>query len=219
MSEHDEQAALVQMCRLHEGQYMNTKVCSKCGTELPATTDNFAPHKLGKYGVSAECRPCLRLRYADYRRRNMKKISANARNYHKAHPEWSKQTKKRWYEKYKDDVIQKTRQYRKDNPDYWRAGQRHWAAKYANRRARRLNAGGRIGKYDVLEKYIRQRGLCFYCNCDVSTGFHIDHYIPLSKGGTNDPSNIVIACPSCNLEKGDKFPDQFKRVARATSAN
>lgn len=38
----------------------------------------------------------------------------------------------------------------------------------------------------------------------VMTGFEFDHLFPESKGGAADPSNIVIACRSCNRAKKDK---------------
>lgn len=31
---------------------------------------------------------------------------------------------------------------------------------------------------------------------------HIDHIIPLAKGGTNSPENLAAACEQCNLGKG-----------------
>lgn len=30
---------------------------------------------------------------------------------------------------------------------------------------------------------------------------HIDHVIPLCKGGTDDLGNLVVACADCNLRK------------------
>ncbi|MBZ5623051.1 MAG: HNH endonuclease [Acidobacteriia bacterium] len=38
----------------------------------------------------------------------------------------------------------------------------------------------------------------------------IDHYIPLSKGGTNFPDNIVLACWPCNNRKRAKLPSEFR---------
>jgi hypothetical protein len=32
----------------------------------------------------------------------------------------------------------------------------------------------------------------------------IEHVIPLAKGGSNDQSNLWLACPLCNRFKGDK---------------
>jgi len=32
--------------------------------------------------------------------------------------------------------------------------------------------------------------------------FHIEHIIPLARGGPTEESNLALACPSCNLQKG-----------------
>jgi hypothetical protein len=45
---------------------------------------------------------------------------------------------------------------------------------------------------------------CEYCHLptrgQVAT-FPIDHIIPRSQGGTNDPSNLALTCPHCNAYK------------------
>ena len=90
------------------------------------------------------------------------------------------------------------------------------------RRARKLGATGTFSAADVHARWEWQKGLCFYCSAKLngekmprdenssSLGkFHADHYIPLSKGGTNAADNIVLTCPTCNLRKGCKDPEVF----------
>jgi len=80
-------------------------------------------------------------------------------------------------------------------------------AKAANRRrrARLKNCEGTHTAQDILLQYKRQNGKCYYCQTNVSKNYHIDHIVPLSRGGSNNPSNLVIACPHCNMSKGKKF--------------
>ena len=33
----------------------------------------------------------------------------------------------------------------------------------------------------------------------------VDHVTPSSRGGSNDPSNLVVSCGPCNWSKGDKM--------------
>ena len=35
-----------------------------------------------------------------------------------------------------------------------------------------------------------------------------DHLIPLSRGGTNEWTNVVTACSSCNTRKGNRLPGE-----------
>ncbi|WP_371930116.1 HNH endonuclease [Bradyrhizobium sp. CCGUVB1N3] len=55
-----------------------------------------------------------------------------------------------------------------------------------------------------------QDGHCFYCAADLSaTAWTVDHLIPLIRGGSDGPENIVVACPSCNFRKADRTPEEF----------
>lgn len=53
----------------------------------------------------------------------------------------------------------------------------------------------------------RDHGRCVTCMCDLSgllstdRRLHFDHIVPLSRGGSNDPSNFQLLCESCNLKK------------------
>lgn len=35
-------------------------------------------------------------------------------------------------------------------------------------------------------------------------GLHVDHIRPVSRGGTNDPDNLRLLCPRCNLSRGNR---------------
>ena len=44
---------------------------------------------------------------------------------------------------------------------------------------------------------------CAYCG-DRPSFLTIDHVIPRSQNGTNDPNNLLPACKNCNESKGSK---------------
>lgn len=52
----------------------------------------------------------------------------------------------------------------------------------------------------------RDGRMCFWCGCDADT---VDHIIPVAKGGTDDPDNLVACCRRCNFSKRDKLPEEF----------
>ena len=49
--------------------------------------------------------------------------------------------------------------------------------------------------------------------------FSEDHYIPLSKGGSNEPENIKPSCARCNRLKSDTLPEIFDWFARIVLVN
>lgn len=60
-------------------------------------------------------------------------------------------------------------------------------------------------------------GRCTYCSVKLNPfdrlapdGFHIDHVIPRSRGGSNDFENLTPACRDCNLDKSDRTPEEWR---------
>jgi 5-methylcytosine-specific restriction endonuclease McrA len=95
-----------------------------------------------------------------------------------------------------------SRAYHKANPDKHAAVQR-------KRRARKRNAGGQHTAEQIKERYSKQQGKCACCKVPLNGKYHADHIIPLSRGGSNDISNIQLLCPPCNLRKNAKDPIEF----------
>lgn len=54
-------------------------------------------------------------------------------------------------------------------------------------------------RFKILE---RDGFRCVYCGASPpSCVLHVDHKVPVSKGGGNEESNLVAACSDCNLGK------------------
>ena len=64
--------------------------------------------------------------------------------------------------------------------------------------------------------YNSTEGHCGICGRFIPLGeYTIDHIIPLSKGGTNDLSNLQPCCSFCNKAKDDSMGDEFfERIER-----
>lgn len=83
---------------------------------------------------------------------------------------------------------------------------REWSqARYAKSR----EAGPRVESGVIWQMYEDQGGMCAYCETPLFGNFHVDHIVPLVRGGSNAWSNLAIACPSCNCSKGDKSVEEF----------
>lgn len=83
-----------------------------------------------------------------------------------------------------------------------------YRAKSNNRRARQKSANGRFTAKDWNSRLDYYGGSCIYCGS--SEQIEVEHRIPLSRGGTNWPSNLAPACKSCNCKKGTKTEFEFK---------
>jgi 5-methylcytosine-specific restriction protein A len=81
-----------------------------------------------------------------------------------------------------------------------------------NRYERRPNTNRKYGRVwkRIRDKYAREHPLCERCLAEgrVTPVEEVHHIIPISQGGTHDPSNLMSLCQSCHtkihLEMGDR---------------
>jgi hypothetical protein len=57
---------------------------------------------------------------------------------------------------------------------------------------------------------VRDGRLCRYCGA-TDGPFHIDHVVPVSRGGSNNDDNLCVACAPCNLRKSAKVGREWVR--------
>lgn len=91
--------------------------------------------------------------------------------------------------------------------------QKAWLAARLYGQARRalLKASGhgiRHGVENVRRLWAEQDGRCAYCGVMLEK-YHIDHIIPLIKGGEHKPENWCLACPDCNYRKHARTPEEW----------
>jgi len=130
------------------------------------------------------------------------------------HSEWYKlnrdkilQQRAQYYQENRDRVIANVRSYERANPDKVRLLGR---VKAHRRRIRLEAAGGdNYTRQDIERIYELQRGCCAACTKKLNGKYHIDHRIPVAKGGNNTKENIDLLCPPCNHRKSAKLPHVF----------
>ena len=165
-----------------------TKTCTKCGRELPRA--EFSRDSRTSDGLRYECKACN----ARYRVANTEKIAANAAARYAV-----------YYAENRERLCLKSAAYSAAHPE-----QR--AARLRNYRARQKGNGGSHTAADIQVQFVHQKGRCFWCKKKVGKKYHVDHVTPLSKGGSNGPENLVVACEACNLTKAAKHPMDFAGV-------
>lgn len=53
----------------------------------------------------------------------------------------------------------------------------------------------------------RNKGLCHYCGEKfLPKELTMDHVVPMARGGSTTPGNVVAACAPCNKKKGVETP-------------
>lgn len=155
-----------------------------------------------RYTSSGNCVPCEKL-----------KVKSKVDNgYYSRH-----------YEQNKVVILEKQKAYYKDNAEIRKETTKKWQSnnkekvsfyKMSNKAMRRAKTSSGISGADLALWAMSQDKVCAYCYCDCENDYHIDHVIPLSKGGEHQAENLAIACPTCNLRKSSKDADDFRLMLK-----
>lgn len=108
--------------------------------------------------------------------------------------------------------LERQRLISRKNVKLWKLNNRdRYLASVKSSKAKRRGAVGKFTSDDVAKILENQQWLCVECKTDLKlSGYHIDHIVPVSKGGANWPSNLQCLCAPCNLAKGSKMPEEWE---------
>lgn len=123
---------------------------------------------------------------------------------------------------YQEYIRANANKWQREHPEQARAGHRKYdrtergrASKKARANRRRILEINGIS-FTAEQWLLRLREFdnrCVYCG-SKQRKLTADHWMPLSKGGTNDINNIVPACRSCNSRKFNHNPGEFEFKGR-----
>lgn len=142
------------------------------------------------------------------------------KKYRQDNPEWTKEQNRKFYASHKEQHSEQAKIWRSKNIEKVKGDKRRWRienpekvrALHRNRKARKRNNGGSHRGADILDILRMQKSKCAYCRILLKNKmYHVDHIIPLSKGGGNGRRNLQILCAPCNLSKSKLDPLDFMR--------
>jgi 5-methylcytosine-specific restriction endonuclease McrA len=138
---------------------------------------------------------------------------ARSSSYYASHKQEAADYNTQWCKDNPDKKGDQTRRYREAHPEAVSAQKRAWCRTNAekvreqHRRRRALKAGCSVGPVDIRLVIEKAGGLCQKCGILIAPHLrHIDHVVPLSKGGPHSQENLQLLCRDCNLKKGAKMP-------------
>lgn len=117
-----------------------------------------------------------------------------------AHPEKVAEYSRQKYQLHGVTHRAATQRWRKEHPERWKEIRR---TAQSARRARKLNQF--IENVDPAIVYEMHGGRCGICGEFIAEDFHVDHVIPLARGGMHGYINVQPAHPACNLRKSAKI--------------
>lgn len=175
----------------------------------------------------------LREKRKEYAKSNKEKISARNKKYREKNKEVLAEYHKKHYEQNKEEYLKKSAEYRSKNKElisqrkkeYYKSAKldeelrNHFKEKgreYSRRRrAAKTNNG--YEPYNEMEIVALYGTDCHLCLEEIDMtasrkvgesgwekGFHVDHVVPLSLGGSDALDNVRPAHGFCNLSKGAK---------------
>lgn len=209
------------------------KTCTKCGVKKSEAA--FSPDKTKKGGLKSSCKACRVDADHAWRVANPGKAKAKDVAYYAANSEKVKAKRLAYYAANTNKQKDYSAVYRAENPDKAKASCAAWRAANpgklkakiaiwraanpeslriysANRRARKRKCGGVLSKGLSDKLFSLQKGRCACCGNPLGEKYHLDHIMPLARGGANTDSNMQLLINTCNMQKHASDPLHFMRA-------
>jgi 5-methylcytosine-specific restriction endonuclease McrA len=179
-------------------QEVEIRVCVRCGVEKPL--DSFYRTNAWRMRVCADCKK------AERSQRHERAMQERPEHERQVRREWKAKNPQRVAESRKRELQNRSREvsrdrerrWRRENPDKARA---HSRRTQATRRARLSDAC--VEAVDPQIVWERDEGICGICGKPADRDdWHLDHIVPLSKGGEHSYANTQVSHSLCNQQKG-----------------
>jgi len=157
--------------------------------------------------------------YKEWAAENKEKIRKKNKKYYSENKEKAKE----WAAENKEKIRKKNKKYYSENKEKAKIFRKKWQGNNPEKVREenfRRRTNGKIEK-GVIAKIINENILkygiitCEKCKkqCLSSYDYHVDHIVPISKGGTNDCGNLQVLCAYCNLNKHTEIAD-YRQISK-----
>lgn len=196
------------------------KTCTKCGQtktlldfhKVSPTSDKFRSY----------CKVCNNQASKNYRINNPGKVQELTKIWKANNPDVVASMRKRWKQENPEKVLASNKRYYEKNRKQFAEMAKIWRAKNPEK-VTEFKAAHRARKkaaptYFITnkEKWKLRNDPCFYCGQPAK---HLDHIIPLSRGGNHSIGNLAPACVRCNTSKNDKTIMEWRIWQRKMNRN
>ena len=155
--------------------------CSRCERVLPES--DYNKNSRDRFGLARWCRRCSAQRSEQWYSDNRELQVCRASEWSREHPERRKEIANAWARR---------------NPESGRQSTQR-------RRTRKVSNGVfKVADRDLLRL---TSASCYHCGASSE---HIDHIIPISRGGSHSIGNLGPMCAQCNQSKGAKTYAEFR---------
>jgi 5-methylcytosine-specific restriction endonuclease McrA len=179
------------------------KTCYSC--KETKSLDDFHRNKTRSDGRTSRCKVCQKRLSKEYREKNSDKISETNKSYRENNSDRLREYQREWVKENRDRVNENNKRYRQTEK-----GKELAYRKNMKRRSHKHRVYFRPHHRKVILD--RDSWKCRCCGVDVHDRrdntpdkAHIDHIVPISKGGNSEPDNLQVLCRTCNLSKADKI--------------
>jgi hypothetical protein len=158
----------------------------------------FAEGKTLRRIKSSQCVECHRIKSLESSRRNNEKRKALSRKI---------------YYRNRDKCIARAKEWKKNNPTWQKEYRKTPKGKAVltkynmkRRELTKINHSLNYTSSQLVQVYQAFDFKCCYCNKPATS---LDHFIPLTKGGSDVVGNMLPSCLPCNSSKNANNPDQW----------
>lgn len=147
-----------------------------------------------------------------YRERNAEKVRESQQRWLAANPERRREVARSFYERNRESEMARSVAWRAANLDAVRRHRReshyrNYAKDIMRMSARRAN----VRAFIITDRDVRRLMSQACAECGDVRNLHVDHIVPLSRGGRHSVGNLQMLCQPCNLSKNNRLTVEWRQ--------